>query len=78
MERENTGRSIVDRLIYSVLLIKAVAKAVHDVPEMNGFWRDGAFVPGAGVHPGIAISLRGGAAWWRPPCATRTGSRWAT
>lgn len=29
------------RLVPSALLIKAVALAVHDVPEMNGFWVDG-------------------------------------
>jgi pyruvate dehydrogenase E2 component (dihydrolipoamide acetyltransferase) len=27
---------------------------------MNGFWTGDAFRPGAGVHPGVAISLRGG------------------
>jgi len=30
------------------------------MPEMNGFWIDGAFRPGDGVHLGVAISLRGG------------------
>ncbi len=29
-------------------------------PELNGFWQDGAFVPGGGVHIGVAISLRQG------------------
>ena len=43
-----------------MLLIKAVALALRDVPEMNGFWIDDAFRPGAGIHPGVAISLRGG------------------
>jgi pyruvate dehydrogenase E2 component (dihydrolipoamide acetyltransferase) len=60
LEAENQKRRITDRLVYAVLLIKAVALAVHEVPEMNGFWRDGRFDPGPGVHPGIAISLRGG------------------
>jgi pyruvate dehydrogenase E2 component (dihydrolipoamide acetyltransferase) len=34
--------------------------AVREVPEMNGFWVDGAFRRGEGVHVGVAISLRQG------------------
>jgi pyruvate dehydrogenase E2 component (dihydrolipoamide acetyltransferase) len=60
LEAGNQKRSIVDRLVYAVLLIKAVALAVKEVPEMNGFWRNDRFEPSAAVHPGIAISLRGG------------------
>ena len=30
------------------------------MPELNGFWVDGAFRPGTGIHLGVAISLRGG------------------
>jgi pyruvate dehydrogenase E2 component (dihydrolipoamide acetyltransferase) len=51
---------VSERLLYSVMLLKAVALAVHDVPEMNGFWVDGAFKPGAGTHVGVAIALRQG------------------
>jgi acyl carrier protein len=43
-----------------VLLIKAVALALREVPELNGYWIDGGFKPGAGIHVGSAISLRGG------------------
>ena len=43
-----------------MLLLSAVARAVVEMPEMNGFWIDGAFQPGAGVHLGVAISLRAG------------------
>jgi pyruvate dehydrogenase E2 component (dihydrolipoamide acetyltransferase) len=57
---ENLRRAVPDRLLYSALLIKAVALAVHDVPEMNGFWIDGEFKAGDGVHVGVAISLRQG------------------
>ena len=38
----------------------AVARAAVEMPEMNGFWLDGAFRPATGVHLGVAISLRGG------------------
>ena len=43
-----------------MLLIKAVALALREVPELNGYWIDGGFKPGAGIHVGSAISLRGG------------------
>lgn len=57
---ENAKRPVTKRLLYSVLLIRAVALAVREAPELNGFWIDGAFKLGEGVHVGIAISLRQG------------------
>ncbi|HVC21589.1 MAG TPA: dihydrolipoamide acetyltransferase family protein [Vicinamibacterales bacterium] len=57
---ENARRDVPDRLLLAVLLIKAVALGLRQVPELNGFWTDGAFVPGRGIHVGTAISLRGG------------------
>lgn len=57
---ENAERPVTKRLLYSALLIRAVALAAREVPEMNGFWMDGAFKPGEGVHVGMAISLRQG------------------
>ncbi len=60
LRTENEAREVPDRLLPVALLIKAVARALGDVPEMNGFWTDGAFRPGAAVHVGVAISLRGG------------------
>lgn len=60
LEAENLERPMPKRLLPAVLLIKAVALAVHDVPEMNGLWVDGRFQPSEAVHTGIAISLREG------------------
>ncbi len=57
---ENLKRPVTERLLYSVMLLKAVALAVRQFPEMNGFWKDGAFVPGEAAHVGVAISLRQG------------------
>ncbi len=57
---ENLKRPVPERLLYSVILLKAVARAVHEVPEMNGFWVDGGFKRSAVVHTGVAISLRQG------------------
>jgi len=56
----NTGRAVTERLIYAVLLIKAVALALREVPELNGFWIDGRARQSADIHTGVAISLRGG------------------
>jgi len=60
LEGRNQGRSVVERMLMAVLLLKAVARALVRFPEFNGFHRDGAFVPAAGIHLGIAISLRQG------------------
>jgi pyruvate dehydrogenase E2 component (dihydrolipoamide acetyltransferase) len=56
----NATRAPADRLLLAALLVKATARAAREVPEMNGWFKDGAFVPGAGVHVGVAISLRRG------------------
>jgi pyruvate dehydrogenase E2 component (dihydrolipoamide acetyltransferase) len=60
LHEANLSRPVTDRLLPSVLLLSAVARAATEMPEMNGFWVDGAFRPGGGVHLGVAISLRGG------------------
>ncbi len=60
LQAENLKRPITGRLLYSVALLKAVALAIHEVPEMNGFWLDGAFKPSDAIHVGVAISLRQG------------------
>ncbi len=60
LQAENLQRLVTERLLYSVLLLKAVALAADEIPEMNGFWIDGAFKPGEAVHVGVAISIRQG------------------
>lgn len=57
---ENERRPIQERLLPGVLLLKATALALQEVPELNGFWRDGQAVRSAEIHLGVAISLRGG------------------
>jgi pyruvate dehydrogenase E2 component (dihydrolipoamide acetyltransferase) len=56
----NAGRPITERVLMAALLVKAVALALRRYPEFNGHYRDGTFVPGAGIHVGVAISLRQG------------------
>lgn len=56
----NARRPITARLLLSVLQLRAVALALRQFPDLNGFWQDGAFVPAAGIHIGVAIALRQG------------------
>jgi pyruvate dehydrogenase E2 component (dihydrolipoamide acetyltransferase) len=60
LEAANRERLPSERLLLAVLLLKATALALHKFPELNGFWGHAGFRPGAGVHIGWAISLRGG------------------
>ena len=60
LARENEKRPVTARLLMGVLQLKAVALALAKAPELNGFWRDGAFEPAKGVHLGVAISMRQG------------------
>jgi pyruvate dehydrogenase E2 component (dihydrolipoamide acetyltransferase) len=60
LTRENERRPVTERLLPVALLLKAVARAARTVPEVNGFYQDGAFRPSDAVHLGVAISLRRG------------------
>lgn len=60
LREENEKRPITERLLPAALLLKSVARALTAFPALNGFWTDGAFRAGGGIHLGIAISLRGG------------------
>src|SRR5450759_1330276 len=60
LERENAQRPVAERMLYAVLLIKAVALALREVPELNGFWINGAFQRGPRIHVGMAVAIRGG------------------
>jgi pyruvate dehydrogenase E2 component (dihydrolipoamide acetyltransferase) len=60
LAEENLRRTVDDRLLYGVLLIKAVALALREVPELNSVWQDGEAIRSEAIHVGVAISLRGG------------------
>jgi pyruvate dehydrogenase E2 component (dihydrolipoamide acetyltransferase) len=60
LQAENAKRAMTERLLPAVLLLKAVAVALKRYPELNGFFRDAAFVPATAVNLGVAISLRQG------------------
>ncbi len=57
---ENARRDVERRLLPAALLLKATALALRQVPELNGFWIDGAPRLSTAIHVGWAISLRGG------------------
>jgi pyruvate dehydrogenase E2 component (dihydrolipoyllysine-residue acetyltransferase) len=60
LERFNGDRPPIERILPAVLFLRAAALALHEQPKLNGFYENGAFVPGDGVHVGWAIALRGG------------------
>lgn len=60
LKEENVKRTVADRLLYGVLLIKAVALALRQVPELNGLWKGNTAVQSPDIHVGVAVSLRQG------------------
>ncbi len=56
----NEKRPVAERLLMGALQLKAVALALKNFPDLNGFWKDDAFQPAQGIHVGVAISLRQG------------------
>jgi len=57
---ENLKRGVAERLLPVVPLMKAVALALREMPELNGFWTAEGYKPSPAVHLGMAIALRGG------------------
>lgn len=60
LEAENAKRPMQDRLLAAVLTLKAVALALRDVPELNGFWIADEHRVSPAIHIGFAISMKGG------------------
>ena len=60
LEAANRKRPVPLRLLPVALLLKAVAHALAEVPELNGYWKDDRHQPQEAVHIGLAISLRQG------------------
>ena len=55
----NKQRPVKDRLLPAVILIKAVAKALADSPDLNAWWVDG-LQRKQDIHIGFVVSIRGG------------------
>jgi pyruvate dehydrogenase E2 component (dihydrolipoamide acetyltransferase) len=60
LAEENQKRPLPDRLLYGVLLLKAVALALREVPELNAVWDGDKVVPNPAIHVGVAVALRQG------------------
>jgi pyruvate dehydrogenase E2 component (dihydrolipoamide acetyltransferase) len=56
----NAAVPVIERLLLSVLLVKAVALACRDQAGFSGFYRDGHYEQAPVVHVGVAVALRGG------------------
>ena len=60
LRKTNLDRPVSERIVPAALLLEATALASRQVPQLNGFWKDDAFVESPRVHLGVAVSLRGG------------------
>ena len=60
LDRHNATHPPGERILPAAVLLRATAVAAAQVPELNGWWQDDAFVPSASVDLGVAVSLRGG------------------
>jgi pyruvate dehydrogenase E2 component (dihydrolipoamide acetyltransferase) len=60
LEAENQKRSLKERILPVVLLLKATAKALGDVPQLNGYWVDDQLQVQEAIHIGFAVALRQG------------------
>lgn len=59
LRESNKEKELKDRLLSIVLLIKATAKAIKEVPSVNAFWENGLKLKNP-INIGFAVSLRKG------------------
>ena len=60
LAQENLRRPVPERLLHGVLLLKAIALALQEVPELNAVWQGEELVLREDINVGVAIALRGG------------------
>lgn len=60
LEAQNADRPILERMLPVTLLVRAVARALAKHSELAGRYVDGRFEAAAGMHIGLAVTLRGG------------------
>lgn len=60
LKNENLRRSVQERLLPAVLLIRAVTRALKDVPDLNGYWVNDRLEIKDSINVGFAIALRQG------------------
>lgn len=59
LREENARRGVDARLLPAAPLVKAVALALRDAPDLNGFWTGEGLARSEAIHVGFAIALRG-------------------
>jgi pyruvate dehydrogenase E2 component (dihydrolipoamide acetyltransferase) len=57
---QNKSRPVNQRLLVAPVLLKAIALALREFPELNGVFAGGRSVPSERINVGVAVSLRGG------------------
>jgi pyruvate dehydrogenase E2 component (dihydrolipoamide acetyltransferase) len=60
LAERNAKAPVTERMLVAAPLLKAVALALREAPELNGVFVDGTFRPADAVHLGVAIALRQG------------------
>src|SRR5690606_3298468 len=60
LERYTAAQPLAGRVPFAALALRAVALALHDVPDLNGQFADGRFRRSEAIHIGVVTSLRGG------------------
>jgi pyruvate dehydrogenase E2 component (dihydrolipoamide acetyltransferase) len=60
LAQRNSSLPLEQRMLPVVMLLKAVALGLREVPDLNGYWVDDALQRKEEVHIGFAISLRKG------------------
>lgn len=60
LSEQNASRPIAERILNGALVLRAVALALREVPELNATWQDNQVALKEQVHVGVAISLRQG------------------
>jgi pyruvate dehydrogenase E2 component (dihydrolipoamide acetyltransferase) len=60
LTRTNETRPLSGRLLAAAVLLRATALAAARHPAVNGWYRDGTFVPAGRVDLGVVVALRGG------------------
>ena len=60
LRESNASLSVNERLVSGVLVLRAVALALRKHKLLNATWQGADAVQSAGIHVGLAVSLRGG------------------
>jgi pyruvate dehydrogenase E2 component (dihydrolipoamide acetyltransferase) len=56
----NRERPVTERIIPAALFVRAVALALHEIPEMNGYWLDDGFHRAERANVGFGVAIPGG------------------